>query len=108
MDASEHSTLRLATDVSMSRLSRKTEPADGVADDLRRQRLLKTRDILSDNSGRRTISSSRMVNVSPKEARERGWRGSRRPAWLTIEEASKLPGHLLINILLGRPLVSKR
>ncbi|AOF93363.1 hypothetical protein BSY16_4008 (plasmid) [Sinorhizobium sp. RAC02] len=108
MDSSEHSALRLAAGASASRLSRNTEPVGFVAGGLRRQRLANAHGILANNSDRRTISSSRMLNVSPETARKRGRQGSRCPAWLSIDEAIKLPDRLPINIRLGRSLASKR
>ncbi|MFS8112356.1 helix-turn-helix domain-containing protein [Rhizobium jaguaris] len=78
--------------VSRSRLYRLFEPLGGISAYIRRQRLLRTRDALSDSSDMRSIASiaeqwgffdasaySRTFRhefgVTPKEAREAGWNG---------------------------------
>jgi AraC-like DNA-binding protein len=78
--------------VSRSRLYRLLEPLGGISAYIRRQRLLKTRDALSDSSDRRSISRiaeewgftdpsaySRTFRhefgLSPSEARKEGWGG---------------------------------
>ena len=78
--------------VSRSRLYRLFEPLGGISAYIRRQRLLKTRDALSDSSDRRSISRiaeewgftdpsaySRTFRhefgLSPSEARKEGWGG---------------------------------
>lgn len=78
--------------VSRSRLYRLFEPFGGISAYIRRQRLLRTRDALSDTSDRRPIARiaeewgffdasaySRTFRhefgISPKEARETGWDG---------------------------------
>lgn len=82
--------------VSRSRLYRIFEPSGGISNTIRRQRLLRTRDILADETDRRTISAiaeewgfldastysrtfRREFGMTPKEAREAGWLGIRRP-----------------------------
>jgi AraC-like DNA-binding protein len=79
--------------VSRSRLYRLFQSLGGISAYIRRQRLLKTRDALSNNSDRRSISQiaeewgfmdpsaySRMFRhefgMSPSDARNEGWRGS--------------------------------
>lgn len=79
--------------VSRSRLYRIFEPFGGISSYIRRQRLLRTRDALSDSSDRRSIARiaeqwgffdasaySRTFRhefgISPKEARMRGWEGN--------------------------------
>ncbi|MET2829833.1 helix-turn-helix domain-containing protein [Mesorhizobium shangrilense] len=110
-----------AVGVSRSRLYRIFEPAGGIANYVRRKRLLKTRDVLADSSDRRSISIiaeqwgfsdasaySRMFKLefglSPKEARELGWQGVKHATWLNIdqpiEDACTLSS-LLINNSLG-------
>ncbi|MDH7798879.1 MULTISPECIES: helix-turn-helix domain-containing protein [unclassified Beijerinckia] len=93
-----------AAGVSRSRLYRIFEPAGGATNYIRRKRLLKTRAILADKSDRRTISNvaeewgftdisgySRMFKkefgITPKEARDLGWRGLKHSAWLSISQA---------------------
>lgn len=78
--------------ISRSRLYRIFEPAGGISHYIRRQRLLKTRDVLGDSTDGRPISSiaeewgfvdpstysrtfRREFGISPKEAREAGWMG---------------------------------
>ncbi|UVK42891.1 helix-turn-helix domain-containing protein [Mesorhizobium sp. AR07] len=79
--------------VSRSRLYRMFEPVGGISNYIRHQRLLKTRDILSDSLDGRPISTiagdwgfmdpsaySRMFRkefgITPKEARVEGWGGA--------------------------------
>jgi AraC-like DNA-binding protein len=89
--------------ISRSRLYRIFEPSGGISNYIRRQRLLRTRDILSDDTDRRSISLiaeewgfmdpstysrtfRREFGMTPKEAREAGW--------LRIEQAPRLsPAH---------------
>jgi len=117
-----------AVGVSRSRLYRMFEPAGGVANYIRRRRLLKTRDALADKTDRRTIASiaeewgftdastySRMFKsefgMSPKEARELGWQGVKHSTWLSIDRPVEEVGtlsNLLINNSLGLALSSKR
>jgi len=76
--------------ISRSRLYRIFEPSGGISNYIRRQRLLRTRDILSDDKDRRSISLiaeewgfmdpstysrtfRREFGMTPKEARETGW-----------------------------------
>jgi len=76
--------------ISRSRLYRIFEPSGGISNYIRRQRLLRTRDILSDDTDRRSISLiaeewgfmdpstysrtfRREFGMTPKEARETGW-----------------------------------
>lgn len=83
-------TLCAALGVSRSRLYRIFEPLGGIATYIRKQRLLRTRDALSNNADTRSISQiaeewglpdpstySRMFRqefgISPKEARDIGW-----------------------------------
>lgn len=78
--------------VARSRLYRVFEPVGGIANFVRRKRLLKTCDVLADSSDGRSISTiaqdwgfmdpsvySRMFRkefgLTPKEARAQGWRG---------------------------------
>ncbi|MGF6177411.1 helix-turn-helix domain-containing protein [Ensifer sp. 4252] len=80
-----------ALNVSRSRLYRIFEPAGGISSYIRRQRLLRTRDILSDDIDKRSISAiaeewgfmdasafsrtfRREFGMTPKVAREMGWR----------------------------------
>jgi AraC-like DNA-binding protein len=113
-----------AVGVSRSRLYRIFEPAGGIANYVRRKRLLKTRDVLADSSDRRSISIiaeewgfsdasaySRMFKlefgISPKEARELGWQGVRHATWLNIDqpiEGACTLCSLLINNSLGLSL----
>ncbi|MCR6497451.1 helix-turn-helix domain-containing protein [Shinella sp. CPCC 101442] len=91
-----------AAGVSRSCLYRIFEPAGGVSSYIRRKRLLRTRDILADQSDRRTIASiaegwgfteasaySRMFKkefgMSPSEARDLGWKGVKHSSWLNVE-----------------------
>lgn len=83
-------------DVSRSRLYRIFEPNGGISNHIRRQRLLRTRDILADDMDRRSISAiaeewgftdastysrtfRREFGMTPKEAREAGWLGIKHP-----------------------------
>jgi AraC-like DNA-binding protein len=76
--------------VSRSRLYRIFEATGGIANYIRRQRLLRTKDLISDKTNRRSISSiaeewgfmdpstysrtfRREFGVTPKEARHAGW-----------------------------------
>lgn len=85
--------------ISRSRLYRIFAPSGGISNYIRRQRLLRTRDILSDDKDRRSISLiaeewgfmdpstysrtfRREFGMTPKEARETGW--------LRINEAPRL------------------
>ncbi|MBO9196923.1 helix-turn-helix domain-containing protein [Rhizobium sp. 16-449-1b] len=85
--------------ISRSRLYRIFEASGGISNYIRRQRLLRTRDILSDDTDRRSISLiaeewgfmdpstysrtfRREFGMTPKEARETGW--------LRINEAPRL------------------
>ncbi|MDL2405891.1 helix-turn-helix domain-containing protein [Rhizobium calliandrae] len=85
-------TLCIALGVSRSRLYRLFEPLGGISAYIRRQRLLRTRDALSDSCDMRPIACiaeqwgfydasaySRTFRhefgVTPKEAREAGWNG---------------------------------
>jgi len=108
-----------AVGVSRSRLYRIFEPAGGVSNYIRRRRLLKTRDALTDPSDKRTIAGiaeewnfsdastySRMFKLefgmSPTEARELGWLGIKHPSWLSvgpIENAGSLADLLIANSL---------
>lgn len=80
----------MALGVSRSRLYRIFEPLGGVASYIRRQRLLRTRDALSDIADTRSISRiaeewgfvdasaysrtfEHEFGISPKEARDIGW-----------------------------------
>ena len=103
--------------ISRSSLYRLFEPVGGVSSYVRRQRLLKTREMLSDRSDRRTISSiaeewsftdpsaySRMFRkefgITPREAREKGRRNIKRPIGLNAGELIDRPlalGNLLLN-----------
>ncbi len=78
-------------EVSRSRLYRIFEPTGGISNYIRRQRLMRTKDLLGDESDTRSISSiaedwgftdpstysrtfRREFGVTPKEARDAGWR----------------------------------
>ncbi len=80
--------------ISRSRLYRIFEPAGGVSNHIRRQRLLKTRDALGDNTDGSPISTiaekwgfmdpsaysrtfKKEFGISPKDARAAGWLGIR-------------------------------
>ncbi|WP_438751057.1 helix-turn-helix domain-containing protein [Pararhizobium sp. O133] len=82
--------------VSRSRLYRIFEPTGGISSYIRRQRLLRTRNILVDSTDRRSISAiaeewgfmdastysrtfRREFGMTPKEARETGWLGIKHP-----------------------------
>ena len=84
--------------VSRSRLYRIFEPTGGISSYIRRQRLLRTRDILADQTDSRSISAiaeewgfmdastysrtfRREFGITPKEAREAGWLGIKHP-WI--------------------------
>ncbi len=89
--------------ISRSRLYRIFESSGGISNYIRRQRLLRTKDILCDDKDRRSISLiaeewgfmdpstysrtfRREFGMTPKEAREAGW--------LRIEQAPRLSGPL--------------
>lgn len=110
-----------AVGVSRSRLYRMFEPAGGISNYIRRKRLLQTRDVLADSSDRRSISSiaeewgftdastySRMFKlefgISPKEARELGWQGTKHANWLTIDQPAAGSAHGLSSVLLNNSL----
>ena len=90
--------------LSRSRLYRIFEPFGGVANYIRRERLLKTRETVGDPNDRRPISAiaedlgfsdpstySRMFRkefgITPKEARISGWQGIKGPEWLSDQSA---------------------
>jgi AraC-like DNA-binding protein len=104
--------------VSRSRLYRMFEPVGGVSNYIRHQRLVKTRDILSDSLDGRPISAiagdwgfmdpsaySRMFRkefgITPKEARVEGWQGAHAASLQQISQpdsrAHTLSGLLLRN-----------
>jgi AraC-like DNA-binding protein len=103
--------------ISRSSLYRLFEPVGGVSSYVRRQRLLKTREMLSDRSDGRTISSiaeewsftdpsaySRMFRkefgISPREAREKGRKNLTRPIEPDVRERIDRPltlGNLLLS-----------
>ncbi len=108
--------------ISRSRLYRIFEPAGGISHYIRRQRLLKTRDVLGDSMDGRPISSiaeewgfvdpstysrtfRREFGISPKEAREAGWLGIKHAPLSERQgdSVSSLSG-LLANNYLGRQL----
>jgi AraC-like DNA-binding protein len=109
--------------ISRSRLYRIFEPAGGVSHYIRRQRLLRTRDVLGDSTDGRAISSiaeewgfvdpstysrtfRREFGISPKEAREAGWLGIKHPPLAERSGNSRpsLNSLLASNYLLGRHL----
>lgn len=94
--------------ISRSSLYRLFEPVGGVSSYVRRQRLLKTREMLSDRADRRTISSiaeewsftdpsaySRMFRkefgITPREAREKDRRNGKRPIELHARDPIDRP-----------------
>lgn len=101
--------------VSRSGLYRIFEPVGGISNFIRRKRLQKTRDTLTDSSDQRSISSiaeewgfsdpstySRMFRkefgISPREAREEGWLGNKQqwsPADQSIDKSLTLNSVLL-------------
>jgi AraC-like DNA-binding protein len=89
--------------VSRSGLYRIFEPVGGISNFIRRKRLQKTRDTLTDSSDQRSISSiaeewgftdpstySRMFRkefgISPREAREEGWLGNKQQ-WSSADQS---------------------
>lgn len=88
--------------VSRSRLYRIFETSGGISNYIRRQRLLRTRDILADETDRRSISAiaeewgftdpstysrtfRREFGVTPKEARDAGWLCAQRSPFMSAD-----------------------
>ncbi|AOF93110.1 helix-turn-helix domain-containing protein [Sinorhizobium sp. RAC02] len=109
--------------VSRSRLYRIFEPTGGISNYIRRQRLLRTRDVLADDTDRRSISAiaeewgfmdastysrtfRREFNMTPKEAREAGWLGIKHPRIRPADmhgSAPSLDTLLMNSYLAGHP-----